>query len=69
MEASFQTEHELSGILRFGASLTIASHVIPSFLGEFSRLYPRVEIQLRVDNKEVVLESVREGFYPFGLDT
>ena len=67
MEASFQTEHELSGKLRFGASLTIASHVIPSFLGEFSRLYPRVEIELRVDNTEVVLESVREGFYPFGL--
>jgi molybdate transport repressor ModE-like protein len=67
MEASFQTEHELSGILRFGASLTIASHVIPSFLSEFSRLYPRVEIELRVDNTEVVLESVREGFYPFGL--
>jgi len=67
MEASFQTEHELSGILRFGASLTIASHVIPSFLSEFSRLYPRVEIELRVDNTEVVLESVREGLYPFGL--
>ena len=67
MEASFQTEHELSGKLRFGASLTIASHVIPSFLGEFSRLHPRVEIELRVDNTEVVLESVREGFYPFGL--
>ena len=67
MEASFQTEHEMSGKLRFGASLTIASHVIPPFLGEFSRLYPRVEIELRVDNTEVVLESVREGFYPFGL--
>ena len=67
IEASFETEHHLSGKLRFGASLTIASHVIPSFLGEFSRLYPEVEIELRVDNTEVVLESVREGFYPFGL--
>ena len=53
--------------LRFGASLTVASYVIPSFLAEFSRAYPRVEIELRVDNTEVVLESVREGFYPFGL--
>ena len=67
IEASFESEHKLSGKLRFGASLTIASHVIPSFLGEFSRLYPEVEIELRVDNTEVVLESVREGFYPFGL--
>jgi molybdate transport repressor ModE-like protein len=67
IEASFHTEHKLSGALRFGASLTIASHVIPSFLAEFSRAYPRVEIELRVDNTEVVLESVRESFYPFGL--
>src|SRR5215471_2332332 len=67
IEASFESEHKLSGKLRFGASLTIASHVIPSFLGEFSRLYPEVEIELRVDNTEVVLDSVREGFYPFGL--
>ena len=67
LEASFQTEQKLSGNLRFGASLTIASHVIPSFLAEFSRVYPMVQIELRVDNTEVVLESVREGFYPFGL--
>src|SRR5271166_4563918 len=32
IETSFQTENILSGELRFGASLTIASHVIPSFL-------------------------------------
>jgi molybdate transport repressor ModE-like protein len=67
IEASFHTEHKLSGELRFGASLTIASHVIPSFLAEFSRAYPGVQIELRVDNTEVVLESVREASYPFGL--
>jgi molybdate transport repressor ModE-like protein len=67
IEASFHTEHKLSGELRFGASLTIASHVIPSFLAEFSRAYPGVRIELRVDNTEAVLESVREASYPFGL--
>jgi molybdate transport repressor ModE-like protein len=67
IEASFHTEHKLSGELRFGASLTIASHVIPSFLAEFSRAYPGVQIELRVDNTEAVLESVREASYPFGL--
>jgi molybdate transport repressor ModE-like protein len=67
IEASFHTEHKLIGELRFGASLTIASHVIPSFLAEFSRVYPGVQIELRVDNTEVVLESVREASYPFGL--
>lgn len=67
IEASFRAEHQLSGELRFGASLTIASQVIPPFLAEFSRVYPMVEIELRVDNTELVLESVREAVYPFGL--
>ena len=67
IETSFQTENILSGELRFGASLTIASHVIPSFLAEFSRIHPRVHLELRVDNTEIVLESVRESIYPFGL--
>jgi molybdate transport repressor ModE-like protein len=67
METSFRTEHQLSGELRFGASLTIASHVVPPVLAEFSRIHPAVQIELRVDNTEVVLESVRESSYPFGL--
>ena len=67
IEASFHSERHLSGELCFGASLTIASHVIPPFLAEFCRLYSGLNVELRVDNTEVVLESVREGTYPFGL--
>jgi DNA-binding transcriptional LysR family regulator len=54
---------QLSGELRFGASpsLTIASHVVPPILAEFSRIHPAVQIELRVDNSEVVLESVSES--------
>src|ERR1700751_5757950 len=52
IEASFRAEHKLSGDLRFGASLTIAAHVIPPFLAEFSRAYPMVQVELRVDNTE-----------------
>jgi molybdate transport repressor ModE-like protein len=67
IEASFHRERQLAGRLRFGTSLTIASQVIPAFLAEFCRIYPGVVVELRVDNTEVVLESVREGAYPFGL--
>jgi molybdate transport repressor ModE-like protein len=67
VETSFRTERQLSGELRFGASLTIASHVVPPVLAEFSRVHPAVQIELRVDNTEAVLESVRESSYPFGL--
>jgi molybdate transport repressor ModE-like protein len=67
IEASFHREQKLAGKLRFGASLTIASDVIPAFLAEFCRLHPAVHVELRVDNTETVLESVREGAYPFGF--
>jgi molybdate transport repressor ModE-like protein len=67
IEASFHRAQKLAGQLRFGASLTIASQVIPTFLAEFCRLHPGVTVELRVDNTESVLEAVREGTYPFGL--
>jgi molybdate transport repressor ModE-like protein len=67
IEASFHREQQLTGRLRFGASLTIASNVVPVFLSEFCRIYPRVNVELRVDNTQTILESVREGVYPFGV--
>jgi molybdate transport repressor ModE-like protein len=67
IEVSFHQEQKLSGELRFGASLTIASNVIPPFVAEFCRVYSDVGIELRVDNTAVVLEAVRESSYPFGL--
>jgi molybdate transport repressor ModE-like protein len=67
VEAMFHQEKKLAGELRFGASLTIASQVIPDFPAEFCRIYPAVIVELRVDNTQVILESVREGIYPFGL--
>jgi DNA-binding transcriptional LysR family regulator len=67
IETSFHQEQKLSGELRFGASLTIASNVIPLFIAEFCRVYPDIGIELRVDNTAVVLEAVRESGYPFGL--
>jgi DNA-binding transcriptional LysR family regulator len=67
IETSFHQEQKLSGELRFGASLTIASHVIPLFIADFCRVYPDVGVELRVDNTAVVLEAVRESGYPFGL--
>ena len=56
IEASFHREQKLAGELRLGASLTIASQVIPGFLAEFCRIYPDVIVELRVDNTEVVLD-------------
>lgn len=67
IETSFHQEQKLDGELRFGASLTIASQVIPTLLAEFCRTYQNVAVELRVDNTAVVLEAVRESSYPFGL--
>lgn len=67
IETSFHQDQKLDGELRFGASLTIASQVIPTLVAEFCRTYPDVAVELRVDNTAAVLEAVRESSYPFGL--
>src|SRR5260370_42677670 len=36
-------------------------------MAEFCRIYQGVTVELGVDNTQSVLESVREGTYPFGL--
>ncbi|WP_298218641.1 LysR family transcriptional regulator [Halothiobacillus sp.] len=45
------------GQLRLMA-ITTASYFAPRLLGEFSKLYPGIEVSLRVTNKEQVLASI-----------
>ncbi len=42
-------------------AITTASYFAPRLLGEFSRLYPGIEVTLRVTNKEQVLASMADN--------
>lgn len=48
------------GQLRLMA-ITTASYFAPRLLGEFARLYPGIEVSLRVTNKEQVLASIADN--------
>jgi LysR family transcriptional regulator, transcriptional activator of the cysJI operon len=63
--ASLSGEH--SGLLRVGASTSIAHYVLPRMLGRFQREYPRVKLQVRSANTEEVVEWLIEGRIAIGL--
>ena len=42
-------------------AITTASYFAPRLLGEFVKLYPGIDVSLRVDNKEQVLASIADN--------
>ena len=49
--------------------VTTAKYFIPHILGKFTQLYPNIEIDLKVGNREKILERLDQGtddFYVFG---
>ncbi len=63
--ASLNGDH--SGLLRAGASTSIAYYVLPRMLGCFQREHPRVKLQIRSGNTEEVVEWLIEGRIEIGL--
>lgn len=49
------------------ASMTVAEHLMPIWLGEFRRQHPDVEIRLEVHNSTDVFAGVRSGDYDVGF--
>ncbi len=48
------------GRLRIGG-ITMAKYLVPEILGEFSRLYPGIDLSLKVTNRERVIERMVEN--------
>ncbi len=49
---------QAKGILKLGASTTVALYVLPKILSTFNKKYPQVEINLLNRNSEIVLQSL-----------
>jgi len=56
-----------SGIITVGASTTIGNYLVPGWLANFSKLYPRIDVSLQVENSNNVILSVLEGKLDIGL--
>jgi LysR family transcriptional regulator, transcriptional activator of the cysJI operon len=56
-----------AGHLALGASTTIAQYVLPRLLGEFHKLYPRVQSTLVSGNTEHIVEAVENQKIELGF--
>lgn len=71
-----QTEFEISylkdklqakGILKLGASTTVALYILPRILSAFHKQFPRVEINLLNRNSEIVLDALLQQDINLGI--
>jgi DNA-binding transcriptional LysR family regulator len=71
-----QTEFEISGIrdaiqakgmLKLGASTTVALYILPKVLSAFNQHYPQIHISLLNRNSELVLEALLNGDINLGI--
>lgn len=58
---------ELRGALNVGASTTIGNYILPSVVGEFSRIYPNAKALLTVGNAQQIETAVKDGELDLGL--
>ncbi|MGN7823841.1 LysR substrate-binding domain-containing protein [Chitinophaga sp. 22536] len=56
--AAFSDKHQAKGLLKLGASTTVALYILPKVLSAFQQEYPQVEINLLNRNAEIVLEAL-----------
>jgi DNA-binding transcriptional LysR family regulator len=71
-----QTEFEISGIndvmqakgvLKLGASTTVALYILPKVLSSFNQHYPQINMSLLNRNSEIVLEALLNGDIDLGI--
>jgi DNA-binding transcriptional LysR family regulator len=58
---------QLTGILRIGASTIPGSYIVPTIIRKFRDRFPRVEVQLIVQESEEVLHSIRNEQLDIGF--
>lgn len=59
--------HMLQGRLQLGSSLTIGEYILPRLLGPFSKLYPQINVSLKVMNTSQIIEDILNHQLNFGL--
>ncbi|MEW9106376.1 selenium metabolism-associated LysR family transcriptional regulator [Paenibacillus sp.] len=58
---------DLHGKLMLAASLTIGEYILPPILGQFAKLHPQLDIQLRVMNSSQIVDGIRSQQLHLGL--
>jgi len=58
---------KIHGNLRLGSSLTIGEYLLPHFLGNFIKQYPEVNLSLKMDNSNQIIEKLLDGKIDLGF--
>lgn len=66
-EEVLSLSNRVKGPLLLAASPTVAAHLLPQVLYDFSRRYPEVHINLSVGNTEEIIAKVRSGEEDMGI--
>jgi len=71
-QAEFEISHlkdklQAKGILKLGASTTVALYILPRILSAFHKQYPLVEINLLNRNSEIVLDALIQRTINLGI--
>lgn len=57
----------VTGTLKVGASFTIGEYILPRILAEYATQYPRVKVEVMIDNTEEVIQKIRSNQLDIGL--
>lgn len=60
-------EKTVTGPLKLGASLTIADAVLPGLFEKYQTRYPQVQLQVKIDTSQSVIEALQNREIHFGL--
>lgn len=58
---------DISGAVHIGASLTVGEYLLPRFLIDFKRLYPKVDVTMEVENSEQVTFMAADAAVDMGF--
>jgi DNA-binding transcriptional LysR family regulator len=53
--------HQTEGVLRLGVPQDYAEDMLPAVLRKFSKRYPRIRLEVRVDKNQTLLQEMREA--------
>ena len=67
MEISRSQEHVISGDLRLGIIPTLAPYLLPLFLGDFSKRYPKVKLKIDELKTESIIRELKEDTLDMAL--
>lgn len=60
-------KNDVSGKLRIGVLPTIAPYLLPLFIGDFIREYPKIDLQIKEQTTENILENLENDALDVGI--